>query len=78
MPMLRFLLRCRRRLDELGFEPNGPIYRVIEAAYCAMHDLYITAHFESVGHGAGRVREHRPRLTTPKDRAQEPPNRPSA
>jgi hypothetical protein len=74
-PMLHFLLRCRRRLDVLGFDPNGAIYQTIDKAYCAMHALHMTLHYEACGHGVGKPSEDRPGLTPPTDQAQDPPNR---
>jgi hypothetical protein len=61
-PMLHFLHRCRRRLDTLGFDSRGPIYQVIDKAYCAMHDLHMKLHYESCGRGVGRASHERPGL----------------
>jgi hypothetical protein len=52
--MLYFLFRCKRRLDALGFDQKGPIYRAVDKAYGAMHELHITLHYESCGRGVGR------------------------
>ena len=76
--MLHFLLRCRRRLDALGFDKKGAIYQAIDKAHCAMHDLFVTLHYESCGRGVGRPGEDRPGFTRPADQAQRPPNHPTA
>jgi hypothetical protein len=34
-PMMEFLYRCRRRMEQLGFDRNGAIYRSIDQAYTA-------------------------------------------
>jgi hypothetical protein len=77
MPMLRYLLLCRRRLDALGFDHNHPIYRAIDTAYVAIQDLYIVAHREAVANDAGRAMEQQPPITpTGPDRSSR--NRPGA
>jgi hypothetical protein len=73
MPMLRFLLLCRRRLDVLGFDNSHPIYRAIDKAYCAVQDLYLVAHREAVGQSVPAAIEEPPPVTPPTDQAQEPP-----
>ena len=75
-PMLHFLLRCRRRLDVLGFDEKGAIYQAIDKAYCAMHALHMTLHYEACGHGVGRPSEDRAGLTLPTDQAQAPSTHP--
>jgi hypothetical protein len=77
-PMLHFLHKCRRRVDVLGFDVRGPIYEVVDMAYCAMHDLHMKLHYESCGHGEGRAEEEQPALTPPTDQVQGPPNRSGA
>jgi hypothetical protein len=52
--MLRFLGRCRERLDERGFDPNGKVYQSVARAYDAIHNLYVELHYESIPHGVGR------------------------
>jgi hypothetical protein len=37
--MTEFLYRCRRRMDQLGFDRNGAIYRSIDQAYTAFLEL---------------------------------------
>jgi hypothetical protein len=78
MPMVRFLLRCRRRLDVLGFDTSHPIYRAIDTAYCAVQDLYIVSHREAVGQSVPAAIEEQPTVTPPTDQAQGPPSRPGA
>jgi hypothetical protein len=68
--MLHFLHRCRRRLDELGFDERGTIYQSIDKAYCAMHDLHMKLHYESCGKGVGRAEEGRAESNPPADQSQ--------
>jgi hypothetical protein len=55
-PMLRFLFRCRKRLDARGFDPKSKLYKAVANAYEAMHSLHVELHYESVGQGVGRPR----------------------
>ena len=75
-PMLHFLYRCRRRIDALGFDDKGAIYRAIDKAYCAMHELHTTLHYESCGRGVGRATGEQSEIVPPGDPAQAPPDRP--
>jgi hypothetical protein len=77
-PMLHFLYKCRRRLDTLGFDAKGPVYQVIDKAYCAMHDLHMKLHYESCGRGVGRPSDEQSGFTPPTDQGQGSPNRPGA
>jgi hypothetical protein len=77
-PMLLFLLKCRQRLDVLGFDQEGAAYQAIDKAHSAVHGLFVTLHYESCGRAVGKPSEDRPGLTLPTDQAQEPPNRPPA
>jgi hypothetical protein len=52
-PMLRFLYRCRKRLDTGGFDPKSKIYTVVTDAYDAIHSLHIELHYQSIAHGVG-------------------------
>jgi hypothetical protein len=70
MPMLRFLLLRRRRLDVLGFDPETSMYRAIDTAYVAIQDLYIVAHREAVGHTDPRAPEQQSSAAARTDRAQ--------
>jgi hypothetical protein len=53
-PILRFLRRCRLRLDERGFDPRSPFYIAVDKAYCAVHSLSVELHYASVGKGVGK------------------------
>jgi hypothetical protein len=75
-PMLHSLYRCRRRLDALGFDDKGVIYRSIDKAYCAMHELHMTLRYESCGRGVGRASDERPRSTPTANKAQTLPTDP--
>ena len=77
-PMLYFLLRCRRRLDVLGFDQKGAIYQAIDKAHSALHSLHVTLIYESCGRGVGRPSGEQRGLTLPTDQARDPPNRPDA
>ena len=33
VPMLRFLYRCCRRLEKLGFTYESPVYKAVDKAY---------------------------------------------
>jgi hypothetical protein len=70
--MLRFLYRCRCRLDTLGFDAHGPIYQAIDKAYCGVHDLHMKLHYESLAHGVGNRRDEATESASPADQAQEP------
>jgi hypothetical protein len=76
--MLGFLHNCRRRLDARGFDPKGPIYQAIDKAYCAMHSLHISLHYESLGHGIWTRDKERTEIKPATDQAQGSPNRPDA
>jgi hypothetical protein len=75
-PMLHFLYKCRRRLDALGIDAKGPIYEVIDKAFCATHELHITLHYESCGRGVGKASDKQPDLTPPAEQAKSRPDRP--
>jgi hypothetical protein len=62
--MLRFLLLCKRRLDERGFDPRSKFYQSVCTAYDAMHTLHLELHYESCGRVVrrpplGGVTDHR-------------------
>ena len=56
-PMLRFLHRCRRRLDSRGFDPKSPLYAAVAKAYDAVHGLHVELHYLSVRRGVGKRQE---------------------
>jgi hypothetical protein len=37
--MMEFVHRCRRRMEQLGFDRNGAIYRSFDRAYTALLEL---------------------------------------
>ena len=53
-PILRFLRRCRLRLDVRGFDSRSPFYIAVEKAYCAVHSLAVELHYASIGRGVGK------------------------
>jgi hypothetical protein len=53
-PMLRFLHRCRRRLDTRVFDPKSPLYAAVAKAYDAVHGLHVELHYLSVRRGVGK------------------------
>jgi hypothetical protein len=77
-PMLYFLLRCRRRLDMLGFDQSGVIFRAVDKAHSAMQDLFVTLHYESCGRGVGRPSQENPGVGSIKDPIQAPPRHPGS
>jgi hypothetical protein len=77
-PMLHFFYRCRRRLDARGFDQKSAIYQAIDKAYCAMHELHMTLHYESCGRGVGRTSEERLGRPGSTDKVPDPPNHPGA
>jgi hypothetical protein len=76
-PMLHFLHLCRRRLDALGFDEKGAIYKAIDRAYGAVYDLHTTLHYASCNRGVGEPSDECSE-TPSTDQAQAPPNRPGA
>ena len=52
--MLWFLLRCSRRLERLGFDRHTGIYRIVDNAHDAMHNLFIELHYTACGRGVRR------------------------
>jgi hypothetical protein len=54
-PMLTYLGRCKKRLDERGYDHRSAFYRAVNAAYDGVHSLRITLHYESIGRGIGEA-----------------------
>jgi hypothetical protein len=54
-PMLRFLCKCRARLEALGFDPNSRLYMTVAKAHDALTSLHMELHYESIGHGVGKA-----------------------
>jgi hypothetical protein len=54
-PILRFLRRCRLRLDERGFDQRSPFFIAVDKAYCAVHGLSVELHYASVAKGVGKT-----------------------
>jgi hypothetical protein len=50
-PMLRFLSRCRKRLDSGGFDTHSKFYALVVQAHDAIHSLRIHLHYRSIEHG---------------------------
>jgi hypothetical protein len=76
--MPEFLYRCRRRMEQLGFDRTGTIYRSIDQAYSAFLELNAELFCQAHGFPAAKP-PPAPRSVTPaKDHAQESPDRPDA
>jgi hypothetical protein len=58
-PMLRFLYRCRTRIEVLGFDREGALYRVVADAYDVMNRLDTELYRDASAHGNGRNRDAR-------------------
>ncbi len=52
--MLRFLCRCRTRLEALGFDPNSRLYTTVAKTHDALTSLHMELHYESIEHGVGK------------------------
>ena len=52
--MVRYLNRCRDRLDALKFDPECKLYREVTAARDAVNSLRMELHYQSLASGAGR------------------------
>jgi hypothetical protein len=74
--MMEFLYRCRRRMEQLGFDRNGAIYRSIDQAYTAFLELNAELFCQAHGFPAAKPPPEPPRVNRAKDQAQEPPDRP--
>jgi hypothetical protein len=59
-PILRFLPRCRSRLEERGFDSRSPFYRAVDAANRAVHGLPFELHYVSFQSGVGRRQSQEP------------------
>jgi hypothetical protein len=53
-PMLRFLGRCRKRLDAAGYDPKCALYTAVSKAHDAVFALSVELHYQSIGRGVGR------------------------
>jgi hypothetical protein len=51
---LRYLNRCRDRLDALGFDPECRLYKGATAARDRLRDLWVEHHHQSIKSGVGR------------------------
>jgi hypothetical protein len=62
-PILHFVLRCRGRLERLGFDKSSAVYRAVDKAYCALHGLHVELHYESCESGTYKPRDDGPDAT---------------
>ena len=53
-PPLAWLGRLRKRMDELGFPPQDPLYQSVLRAHNAMQELHVRAHYGACTSGVGR------------------------
>jgi hypothetical protein len=74
--MLRFLYRCCRRLEKLGFTYESPVYKAVDKAYDGLHSLHIELHYIACGTGVWKSSEEQTGSTGPTDQAPTEPSRP--
>jgi hypothetical protein len=53
-PTLGFLNKLERRLIELQFDPNDPLYGLVTEAYNSLHKLSVETHYLSCVSGVAR------------------------
>jgi hypothetical protein len=75
-PMIELLYRCRCRMEQLGFDRNGAIYRSFDQAYTAFLELNAELFCQAHGFTAAKPPPDPPRVTPAKDQVQESPDRP--
>ena len=56
-PILRFLYRCKRRLEAKGPDQNSKLFRLVDQAYDATHSLHLKLHYIACERGVGRREE---------------------
>jgi hypothetical protein len=56
-PELRYLARLRSRMEQAGFLPDDPLFRLVNQAYDSVHKLSVHAHYLSCKSGDGRAPE---------------------
>jgi hypothetical protein len=52
-PTFGFLTRCKKRLEDRGFDQAGSLYTAVAKAQDAMRRLHLELHYESIPHGVG-------------------------
>jgi hypothetical protein len=72
-PMLNFVGRCRRRLERLGFDQNGALFRAVAKAYDALFALHVELHYASCTSGVYKADQDQPDVKAT-DQAQVPPS----
>jgi hypothetical protein len=53
-PMLRYLVRLKRRMTYKQFPPGDSLLRAVLRAESAMHELHVEVHYLSCGDVVGR------------------------
>lgn len=53
-PGINYLARLRRRMEEVGFVAEDPLFRLVNKVYEALHELYNELHYRSCASGVGR------------------------
>src|SRR5262245_559559 len=53
-PSLNYIGRRRRRLEQVGFVPSDPLYKLVSWAYDALHALSVELHYLSMKQGVGK------------------------
>lgn len=60
-PSLAYVVRLRRRMEQLGFPPDDVLYRAAARAHDAMQELHVRAHYCACPLRTSRPRENRSR-----------------
>ena len=58
-PGMNYLSRLKRRMEQVGFLPDDPLYRHVAAAYDAMLSLRVELHYLSCRSDVGKVHARR-------------------
>ena len=77
-PMMDFLYRCRRRMEQLGFDRIGAIYRSIDQACTAFLELNAELFCQAHGFTDAKPPAKAPGVKPARDQARSRPNRSDA
>jgi hypothetical protein len=56
-PMLGYLNRLKKRMNNKGFPPDDELLRAVCKAEMAMHELHVATHYLACGDVTGRKRQ---------------------